>query len=218
MMIIVKFTKDKSLPTEPKVKFIGVKKPILHQPEGTTQKGAKTIQSGKEIECLHNVGENLISDEVLKGLYEELRLIKVDRDDLSRSIAPKVRAYENRGLYQGKPVTIRDLEALEADISQYTDQASEVYKKIQHYERFKELPKEETSDNIEEIDDAFRLKEMRRSAINRRSKVKKKLELSAMGKKPRNPLKLLEWEQQLLTLDAEYDSIQNQITELSERS
>lgn len=145
-----------------------------------------------------------------KELYNELRQIKVDREALSSAIAEKVREFE-AGKIDGSV-----LDQLYDDIEQYTKEGSAVYQKIEHYERYGEMPPEpEEQKPAIESNNIAELKVRKRSLENMRNKITKKIELARKGtQKPKNPMKVAEWEMQLLEYDKEWQDIRDKINNL----
>lgn len=149
-------------------------------------------------------------DPILKTLQAELSEILKERDKLSRSIAPKVRGYENT------KVPISELEQLYNDINKLTEEGAVVYRKIEHYEKHGEMPVEEEDHDPMDTENIAELKVLKRSLENRRHKVNTKLDrIKKGGPKPKNPMKILEWEQNKLELDDQYTQVVNKIKDLS---
>lgn len=148
--------------------------------------------------------------EALKNLYAELRAIKADREILSGSIAGKALAYEKGEL------DVSELEKLYEEIDRYTVEGAEVYKTIEHYQRYGELPQQpDTPRPAKESDNIYELKERKRSLVNMRNKLRKKLELAHSGaRKPQNPVKISEWEMALIEYDREWEEIRVKINDL----
>jgi chromosome segregation ATPase len=150
------------------------------------------------------------SPKVVINLYDELREIKVDREGLSSSIAEKVRQY------QAGKLDVSELEKLYSDINALTKEGARVYKEIEHFQRYGSLPK--TSDpekKAKDSEDINELKVRKRSLENMRNKISKKLELARSGaKKPQNPMKVAEWEMQMIEYDSEWEEIRTKINDL----
>lgn len=146
--------------------------------------------------------EEQTGDPVIAELAAELREILMERDKLSRKIAPMVRNH------QKGHTPIADLEQLYHDIEQLTKAGSKVYQKLDYYQKNDELPVEESPGDLLETDDMLALNQLKRSLENRRSKVSKNIE-SFYNKsiKPKNPSKILEWERTKLELDDQYQRL-----------
>ena len=144
---------------------------------------------------------------LVNSLWHEINAIKKERESLSSSIAPTVARFQGEGKIIGikilDPQAQQDLRILYDRIEAYTRECSELYRRIEAAETV--VPLQEKSDDGGNI---YQLKQQKRSIQNRRHKLNKKLK---SGIRPRNPIKLQEWQMQLAALDAEEQYINDQL-------
>lgn len=138
--------------------------------------------------------------DLVAGLWVEFNQLKVERNKLSSQTWRLV-----------KGASQSELSGHYHKIEGYRPQLQAIFDKIKYVEVHGELPGA-PPEMPAPTEDLFHLKFVKKkSLINVRSKLKRKLEKSA---KPKNPERVLEWEVQLAQLDIEYAALCNRIKEM----
>jgi len=143
-----------------------------------------------------------LKDALVWDLDNQEREIRIERAKESNKYLPMIA----KGASQGELAAhYKKIESISAEIR-------DIYNKREHVRRYGRLPDQATVQNTIDSGNILALKDQKRSLVNRRSKLKVKIDKG----KATNAPKLTEWELQLDQLDAEFRVVSDRINELKD--
>lgn len=160
-----------------------------------------------EQDLVHREDDNRGRGELAADLVDQMRDLKIARARLSNQLS---------GMYR-EGSSQNEVERHVARIQGYTDQMKVVYDRQRHVERYGKLPDPEPpkpspldSTNI------MKLKEHRRTLVDKRCKLKRKLQPNA--RQPVNSSRRILWQEELDRVELEYKHVKKRIRDLNQES
>jgi hypothetical protein len=141
-----------------------------------------------------------LKDALINDLDIQERELRIERAKMSNEYHAMIESGASQGEFAANYQKIESV----------SSQIREVYDARDHVYRFGRLPGMGSAQSSMSTSDLLALKDLRRSLINRRCKIKDKLEIG----KAKNPNRLANWKLELDKLDTEYFVVQQKINEL----